>query len=469
MKAKELEEKLTYKRKSAWVGDKEEIMAYSEGYKVFLGDNKTERECVKSAVELARAKGFKNIKEVLKEKKRLQPGDKVYKEHHGKCLTLFVIGKQCICKGMNVTASHIDSPRLDVKQVPLYEEGGVAALKTHYYGGIKKYQWTALPLAMHGILIDREGKKHTLSIGEAPEDPVFFISELLIHIAGDQMAKSASAAVSAEQLNVVVGHIPFEEEDAKERIKLNTLRILNEQFSVTEEDFLSAEIEFVPAGKPRDVGFDRGMITAYGHDDKVCAYPALTALLEKETPERTCVCVLADKEEVGSVGSTGLNGRFFENAVSEVVSCLKDNYNDVMTKSAMENSYVLSMDVNSCIDANYPEAFEKLNSAVAGYGTILTKYTGSRGKSGSSDANGEYLYKLRTLFNEAKVPYQTGEIGKTDLGGGGTVALYLAAYGANVVDLGVGVLSMHAPYELISKADLYATYKAADAFYGINE
>ncbi|MBR4395440.1 MAG: aminopeptidase [Eubacteriaceae bacterium] len=465
MTTKQLEEKLTYKKKSAWKDDRKEIMDYAEGYKAFLGENKTERECVEWAIKTAEQNGFKNIEQV----KTVKPGDRIYRQHHNKCVVLFVVGKDDISEGMNLCASHIDSPRLDLKQVPLYEDTNQAVLKTHYYGGIKKYQWTTLPLAMHGVIFDNEGKKHSFALGENPDEPVFFISELLIHLSGDQMAKPASKAVAAEQLNIIVGHIPLDDEEAKESVKLNTLRILNEQYGITEEDFLSAEIEFVPVEKPRDVGFDRGMVAAYGHDDRVCAYPAFTALMEMKDPKRTTVCVLADKEEIGSVGSTGLNSRFFENAVNDLTHLIDKQDGAYLARKAMENSYVLSMDVNACLDGNYPDAFEKRNAAIAGYGTVLTKYTGHGGKSGSNDANSEYMHKLVKLFNENGIIFQTGEIGKVDLGGGGTVALYLASYGANVVDMGVGVLSMHSPYELISKADLFSTYKAAKVFYSIED
>lgn len=456
---------LTYEKKSAWTGKKEDIFAYSEGYKNYLDNSKTERECCSLTVEMAKKAGFESLEEKIEKCEKVNPGDKLYYTYHEKAVVLIVVGEEDLQKGMNITAAHIDSPRLDLKAVPLYEDGGLGLLKTHYYGGVKKYQWTALPLAMHGVIYTKDGEKITLSVGEKEDDPVFFISDLLIHLAGEQLSKTAANVVSAEQLNVICGHIPLDDEE-KNKIKANVLNILFDTYGIDEKSFLSAEIEIVPAGKAKDVGFDRGLIASYGHDDRVCAYPAVTALLEAKNLKRTSVCILADKEEIGSVGTTGLTGKYFENAIAELIN-LTGGYSELKLRRALANSYVLSMDVCCGYDPSFSDAFEKNNTVIIGNGAGIVKYTGSRGKSGANDAHSEYMYKITSLFDENGIAYQTGELGRTDLGGGGTVAYILAEYGAYTVDYGVGVLSMHAPYELISKADLYSCYEGAKAFYTI--
>lgn len=463
------EKEVTYERKSAWEDCADDALTYAEGYKKYITAAKTERECVQETVSCIKKYGFTDLKDQIRAKEKIKSGQKLYYVYQNKCVVMFIIGTDPIENGMNITASHLDAPRLDLKAVPLYEEANLSLMKTHYYGGIKKYQWTATPLSMHGVVFTKNGTKHDISIGERDDEPVFFISELLVHLSAEQMDKKASKAVTGEQLNVIVGNIPFGDADVSQKIKLNTLRLLYEKYGITEEDFISAEIEIVPAMKPRDAGLDASMIAGYGHDDRVCAYAAFTALAEHDSAKRTCVCILCDKEEIGSVGSTGLEGLFFENIVSEVLNLCSDTYNELNLKRTLANSYVLSMDVSCVFDPSYPDAFEKQNTAVAGCGVVLEKYSGARGKAGSNDAHSEYLYKLRMLFNDSGVIFQTGEMGKIDAGGSGTVAYMLAKYGAHTVDLGVGVLSMHAPCELISKADLYSAYRAAGAFYTIAE
>ncbi len=458
---------LKYEKKNAWTGKKESIMAYAEEYKNFLNISKIERECVTNTVEMAIKAGFSDLREKIEKGEKLNAGDKVYYTYHEKSVVFYVIGKDHPKNGLNITAAHIDTPRLDLKAVPLYEDGGLAFMKTHYYGGIKKYQWATIPLALHGVIYTSEGEKITVSIGEDENDPVFFISDLLVHIASEQLAKPASNVITGEQLNVISGNIPLEGEESN-KVKMNVLNILFDTYGITEKSFLSAEIEIVPAGKARDVGFDRSLICAYAHDDKVCAYPAVTALFDTVDPERTCVCILADKEEIGSVGTTGLTGKYFENSLAEVLN-LMGCYDELTVRRALANSYVLSMDVGAGYDPCFGDAFEKTNAAMMGYGAIVEKYNGSRGKSGGNDAHSEYMHKIITLFDSEEVFWQTGEIGKIDLGGGGTVAYILAEYGAHTVDYGVPVLSMHAPYELISKADLYSCYEGAGAFYKIEK
>ncbi len=468
MSNKDLEKELSYEKRSAWKNNAE-INLLADSYKPYLDSSKTERECVEASILLAQKSGFVDLSEKIKSGTPIASGDKLYYNHQNKCVVLFVMGTEPLQTGMNITAAHIDSPRLDLKSNPLYEDSNLALLKTHYYGGIKKYQWTAVPLSMHGIIYTKDGKSIKLSVGENEDDPVFFVSDLLVHLSADQLDKKASAAIAGEQLNVIAGSIPFDDEEVSKKVKFNILKLLNEQYGLTEEDFLSAEIEIVPSGKSRDVGFDRGLIVGYGHDDKVCAFPALKAILDTNKPKRTCACILADKEEIGSVGSTGLDGKFFENIASEVYALYTKNYNELHVKRMLAQSYVLSMDVTCAYDPNFPEAFDKSNTSIIGNGAVMKKYSGARGKSGTNDAHSEYLIKLRMLFNENDIVFQTGELGKVDQGGGGTVAYMLANYGAMTVDFAVPVLSMHAPYELISKADLYACYEGAKAFYAMKE
>lgn len=458
-------------RKNAWEkypeGKREEVFAFAEGYKKFISDCKTERECVTELVAQSKLAGFENLDEVIASGKTLKTGDKVYAENMGKMLALFVIGKQPLEKGMNILGAHIDSPRLDLKQNPLYEDTDMALLDTHYYGGVKKYQWVTLPLALHGVVVKKDGTVINVSIGEKEEDPVFGISDLLVHLAGEQMEKKAAKVIEGEQLDVLVGSIPFlsekEEEKTKDAVKANVLNILKEQYNIEEDDFLSAEIEVVPAGKARDYGFDRSMIMGYGHDDRVCAYPSFVATLEAGTCEKTSVCLLVDKEEIGSVGATGMQSKFFSYAVAEILEAM-DGYSQIAFNRAMSNSKVLSSDVSAAYDPLYASVMEKKNAAYFGKGLVFNKYTGSRGKGGSNDANPEYIAELRRIMDENNVAFQTSELGKVDQGGGGTIAYILANYNMSVIDSGVAVLNMHAPWEIISKVDIYEAKRGYAAF-----
>lgn len=450
-----------YERAQVW-GKKnhEEIFSFAEGYKTFLSAAKTERLAHKHLLERAKKKGFRSFDELRKEG-ALHPGAKLYLENKNKSLVLMILGKN-LEEGMHIIGSHIDVPRLDLKQIPLYEEGNLAYFKTHYYGGVKKYQWTCIPLALHGLAYTKDGKAVELSLGEEEEDPVFYINDLLIHLSQDQMQKKLAEAITGEQLNVVVGHLPLPGEE-KDAVKRNVLMLLKEKYDLIEEDLIVSEIEVVPAGKARDVGFDRALIAGHGHDDRACAYASLQALLEIENPEKTAVCLFVDKEEIGSVGNSSMEALFFENLLSEI---LVEQGRDasLLRRRALAASKVLSADVSACFDPNFPEVTEKLNTAHLGCGGSLNKYTGVRGKGGSNDANAEFLQELRMLFHKKDILWQTGELGKVDQGGGGTIAFILAKYGAEVVDFGLPVLSMHAPIELISKADLYAAYEAYKAF-----
>ncbi|WP_075721351.1 aminopeptidase [Roseburia sp. 499] len=458
-------------RKNAWEkypeGKREEVFAFAEGYKKFISDCKTERECVTELVAQAKSAGFENLDEIIASGKTLKTGDKVYAENMGKMLALFVIGKQPLEKGMNILGAHIDSPRLDLKQNPLYEDTDMALLDTHYYGGVKKYQWVTLPLALHGVVVKKDGTVINVSIGEKEEDPVFGISDLLVHLAGEQMEKKAAKVIEGEQLDVLVGSIPFlsekEEEKTKDAVKANVLNILKEQYNIEEDDFLSAEIEVVPAGKARDYGFDRSMIMGYGHDDRVCAYPSFVATLEVGTCEKTSVCLLVDKEEIGSVGATGMQSKFFSYAVAEILEAM-GGYSQIAFNRAMSNSKVLSSDVSAAYDPLYASVMEKKNAAYFGKGLVFNKYTGSRGKGGSNDANPEYIAELRRIMDENNVAFQTSELGKVDQGGGGTIAYILANYNMSVIDSGVAVLNMHAPWEIISKVDIYEAKRGYAAF-----
>ncbi len=449
-------------RKNAWKkypeGKRQEIFAFGEKYKKFISDCKTERECVTELKAQAEAAGFEDLKQVLASGRTLQTGDKVYAENMGKLLALFVIGRQPLEKGMNILGAHIDSPRLDLKQVPLYEDTELALLDTHYYGGVKKYQWVTLPLALHGIIVKKDGTKVTVNIGEKDDDPVFGVSDLLIHLSAEQLEKKAAKVIEGENLDVLVGSIPFESEEdekkAKEAVKTNVLNILKEQYNIEEEDFLSAEIEVVPAGKARDYGFDRSMIMGYGHDDRVCAYPSFAAVAEAGVCEKTSVCLLVDKEEIGSVGATGMESQFFAYMVAEIMNNM-GGYDQIVFNRAMTNSKVLSSDVSAAYDPLYASVMEKRNAAYFGNGLVFNKYTGSRGKAGSNDANPEYMAELRRIMEDNNVSFQTSELGKVDQGGGGTIAFILANYNMSVIDSGVPVLNMHAPWEIISKVDLY--------------
>ena len=465
---------LCYKAKSAWEGltdsQMQELNDLSNGYLNFLNHGKTERECAKQIIEAAEAHGFKELDEVL-EKGRVVPGTKVYLNNKGKSVVMMVLGKD-ITMGMHIIGAHIDSPRLDVKQNPLYEEAGIAFLKTHYYGGVKKYQWTTIPLAIHGVIFSKTGKKIEVCIGEDEDDPVFFINDLLIHLSKKQLQETMAEAITGEQLNVVIGHMKIEadgkkaDKDKKKEniIKENVLKLLNEKYGIIEEDFRVAELEIVPAGKARSVGIDGSMIAAHGHDDRICAYTTLRAILEVENPNVTSVAIFADKEEIGSVGNTGMQAYYFENMVADLLST-KKGYSDVQVRHALANSKMLSADVSAGFDPAFPTVFEKMNAAYMGNGICINKYTGSGGKGGSNDANPEFLQYVREVFDKNKIVWQTSELGMIDAGGGGTIAYILAKYGTEVVDCGVPVLSMHGPYELASKADLYMAYKAYKAFY----
>ena len=465
---------LCYKAKSAWEGltdsQMQELNDLSNGYLNFLNHGKTERECAKQIIEAAEAHGFKELDEVL-EKGRVVPGTKVYLNNKDKSVVMMVIGKD-MTMGMHIIGAHIDSPRLDVRQNPLYEEAGIAFLKTHYYGGVKKYQWTTIPLAIHGVIFSKTGKKIEVCIGEDEDDPVFFINDLLIHLSKKQLQETMSEAITGEQLNVVIGHMKIEadgkkaDKDKKKEniIKENVLKLLNEKYGIIEEDFRVAELEIVPAGKARSVGIDGSMIAAHGHDDRICAYTTLRAILEVENPNVTSVAIFADKEEIGSVGNTGMQAYYFENMVADLLST-KKGYSDVQVRHALANSKMLSADVSAGFDPAFPTVFEKMNAAYMGNGICINKYTGSGGKGGSNDANPEFLQYVREVFDKNKIVWQTSELGMIDAGGGGTIAYILAKYGTEVVDCGVPVLSMHGPYELASKADLYMAYKAYKAFY----
>ena len=458
-------------RKNAWEkypeGKREEVFTFAEGYRKFISDCKTERECVRELIAQAQQAGFENLDDVIAAGKTLKTGDKVYAQNMGKTLALFVIGKQPLEKGMNILGAHIDSPRLDLKQNPLYEDTDMALLDTHYYGGVKKYQWVTLPLALHGVVVKKDGTVINVSIGEKEDDPVFGISDLLIHLAGEQMEKKAAKVIEGEQLDVLVGSIPFlnekDKEKSKDAVKANVLNILKEQYNIEEDDFLSAEIEVVPAGKARDYGFDRSMIMGYGHDDRVCAYPSFVATVEAGTCEKTSVCLLVDKEEIGSVGATGMQSKFFIYAVAEIMEAM-GGYSQIAFNRAMTNSKVLSSDVSAAYDPLYASVMEKKNAAYFGKGLVFNKYTGSRGKGGSNDANPEYMAELRKIMDENNVAFQTSELGKVDQGGGGTIAYILANYNMSVIDSGVAVLNMHAPWEIISKVDIYEAKRGYTAF-----
>ena len=444
---------------------REEVFSFADEYRRFISECKTERECVDYFEEKAKKAGFVNLEDVIAANTTLKAGDKVYANNMGKGMAMFVIGKESMEKGMNILGAHIDSPRMDLKQDPLYEDSDFAMLDTHYYGGIKKYQWVTLPLALHGVIAKKDGSVVKVSIGDKPGDPVFGVSDLLIHLSGDQMSKKASEVIEGENLDLLIGSIPevSEDEKAKEKVKANIMKMLSAEYGIEEEDFLSAEIEVVPAGEARDYGLDRSMIMGYGHDDRVCAYPSFEAMLVEDAPEVTSVSLLVDKEEIGSVGASGMESRFFENTVAEVMNATGE-YSELKLRRALKNSKVLSSDVSAAFDPNFPGVMTKRNTAYFGKGLVFNKYTGARGKSGSNDANAEYIGKLRNIMDGNNVSFQTAELGKVDQGGGGTIAYILANYGMNVIDSGVPVLNMHAPWEIISKVDLYEAYRGYIAF-----
>ncbi|MCR6515058.1 aminopeptidase [Clostridium sp. LY3-2] len=439
-----------------------EVFDFCNGYKDFMSKCKTERECVIEAIKIAEKNGYKDLNEMINKGEKLQAGDKVYANNMGKALALFIIGKEDIEKGLKILGAHVDSPRLDLKQNPLYEDTELAFLDTHYYGGVKKYQWVTLPLALHGIVVKKDGTKIDIVIGEDEEDPVVGISDLLIHLAADQMDKKGAKVIEGEDLNVLIGRMPLKGKE-KDAVKENILKLLKDKYDFEEEDFLSAEIEVVPAGRARDYGLDRSMVMAYGQDDRVCSYASLMAMFEIENIDKTCCCLLVDKEEVGSIGATGMESKFFENIVAEVIE-LKEGYNDLKLRRCLTNSKMLSSDVSAAFDPNYPSVMEKKNSAYFGKGIVFNKYTGARGKSGCNDANAEYIAELRNHMEKHDVSYQTAELGKVDQGGGGTIAYILAQYNMEVIDCGVAVLNMHSPWEITSKADIFETKKGYVAF-----
>lgn len=440
----------------------EKIMEYNDGYKDYISVCKTERECVRETIRQAEEKGYQDLKKIIAENGSLKAGDKVYYNNMEKALALFIVGKQPLENGMKILGAHIDSPRIDLKQNPLYEDTEQVLFDTHYYGGIKKYQWVTLPLALHGVVVKKDGTKVEIVIGEDENDPVVGISDLLVHLSGSQMDKKAGKVIEGEDLNILIGSMPLKEEE-KDAVKANIKKLLKEKYDIEEDDFISAEIEAVPAGKARDFGIDRSMVMGYGHDDRVCAYTSYTAMFEIENPDRTCVCLLVDKEEIGSTGATGMESKFFENAVAELMDRAGD-YSELKLRRALQNSQMLSSDVSAAFDPNYPAVNEKKNTAYFGKGITFNKFTGSRGKSGSNDANPEYIARLRAAMEKHDVSFQTAELGKVDEGGGGTIAKFMAAYNMEVIDSGVPVLNMHAPWEIVSKIDVYEAMLGYIAF-----
>jgi len=451
---------------NAWnkYSDKElsELEDISNNYRKFLDKGKTERECVREIIKIAEKAGYKDLNKIIFKQKKLEAGDKVYAVNMKKSVALFTIGKRPMEQGMNILGAHIDSPRLDVKQNPLYEDTEFAYLDTHYYGGIKKYQWVALPLAIHGVIAKKDKALTEIVIGEDAKEPVVSVTDLLIHLAGEQLDKKAAKVIEGEQLDILVGSKPLKGEE-KEKVKAGVLKLLEEKYQMKEEDFLSAELEIVPAGKARNAGLDSSMILAYGQDDRVCAYTSLIAMLNVEHPEKTTCCLLVDKEEIGSVGATGMKSRFFENTVAELLD-RTGNYSELILRRCLAASKMLSSDVSAAYDPLFAGSYEKKNAAYFGKGMVFNKFTGSRGKSGSNDANAEYIAEIRSIMEKNNISFQTAELGKVDVGGGGTIAYILSLYGMEVIDCGVAVLNMHAPWELTSKADIYETKKGYEAF-----
>ena len=440
----------------------QELESVTTQYKNFLDIGKTERECVSEAIKMARVNGYCDLKDVLAENKTLKAGDKVYAVCMDKSIALFHIGKEPMENGMNILGAHVDSPRIDVKQNPLYEDTNFAYLDTHYYGGIKKYQWVAIPLAIHGVVAKKDGTVVNVVIGEDKDDPVVSITDLLIHLAGDQMTKTASKVIEGEQLDILIGSKPLAGEE-KDAVKKQIIKLIKDKYDIDEDDFISAELEVVPAGPSRDTGIDASMIMGYGQDDRVCAYTSLMAMLEVENPDKTSCCLLVDKEEIGSVGATGMQSKFFENTLAEIIDRM-GAYSELTLRRCLSNSRMLSSDVSAAFDPSFASAFEKKNAAYFGKGMVFNKFTGRGGKSGSNDANAEYMAAIRKIMDEEKITFQTAELGKVDIGGGGTIAYILSLYGMEVIDCGVAVLNMHAPWEITSKADIYETKKGYAAF-----
>ncbi|MDD6564368.1 MAG: aminopeptidase [Clostridiales bacterium] len=465
MTDKELMEELSYKRNNAYLkmteSEKKEMNELCDGYRVFLNSGKTERECVKEAVKMAKASGFLELDSV----DSLKPGDKVYKINREKNIFMAVIGTDDICNGVNIAGAHIDSPRLDLKQNPLYESMDMALLKTHYYGGIKKYQWPTVPLAIHGVIYDTDGNKREIVIGEKEDDPVFVITDLLPHLAKDQMSKKMIDGVEGENLNVLIGGMPIDAEEVNEKVKFSILKLLNQRYGITEKSFISAEIEIVPAQKAKNVGLDESFVGAYGQDDRVCAYTTLRGILDVDMPKTTSIAILVDKEEIGSCGNTGAQSAFMMMAITELIEKVNGKCSLTDLNRTISASACMSSDVSAASDPNFPSVTEANNACYAGYGVALMKYTGARGKSETSDANAEFVYSIGKVMDENGVIWQTGELGKVDQGGGGTIAQYVANLNMNVIDCGVPVLSMHSPFEVVAKSDVYMAYRAYKAFY----
>ena len=456
-------ENLVNEKKTGWEKidseTKKRIYQFSDEYMYFLNHGKTEREIVSETLDILGKNGFENIES----KESIKAGDRVYFCNRGKSMYIAVIGNEKLEKGLNIVGAHVDSPRLDLKPNPLYEEGGLAYFKTHYYGGIKKYQWTTIPLSIHGVIVKTNGEKITINIGEADEDPVFVITDLLPHLAQEQMNKKLNEAINGEALNLLIGSIPSDNKDAKDKVKYNILKLLNEKYGIVEADLLSAELEIVPAFKARTLGLDGSMVAAYGQDDKICAYTSLRGILNVTNPERTAICILADKEEIGSMGNTGMESHAFEAFVAELLDKAGENRPNLLDRVFCK-SRMLSADVDAGFDPIYASVSETNNSAYLGRGVGLNKYTGARGKSGASDANAEYVAEIRGLLEQNGIAYQVSELGKVDVGGGGTIAYILANKGIDVIDCGIPVLSMHAPYEVTSKFDIYEAYRTYEAF-----
>lgn len=442
--------------------EKAELEKLNEGYKNFLSLCKTERESTAEAVRQAEAAGYINLEEIIAKGKKLKAGDKIYAVCMDKAVAMFNIGTEPMEKGMAILGAHIDTCRLDLKQHPVYEKGGLAYFDTHYYGGIKKYQWVTIPLAIHGVVAKKDGTVADIVIGEDENDPVFCVTDLLIHMSAAQLQKKADKVIEGENLDILMGSYPLKGEE-KDSIKAGVLKLLKDKYDIEEDDFISAELSMVPAGKARDLGLDRSMVLAYGHDDRVCAYTSLAAMLEVDNVNRTTCCLLVDKEEIGSVGATGMQSRFFENTLAELINAMGE-YSDIILRRCLANSWMLSSDVSSAYDSLYASAYDANNAAYLGKGMVFCKFTGRGGKSGSNDANAEYLGRIRAIMDKHNVRFQTAELGKVDQGGGGTIAYIMALYGMNVIDSGVGVLSMHAPWEAVSKIDVYETMKGYKAF-----
>lgn len=457
---------LNYKAINAWDNPKfsrRNIMSFSEGYKTFMNKAKTEREFIKESVVLAKQNNFINLDEAVS---KLNPGDKVYRVFKEKLMLLAVIGNKPPEEGTKIVGAHVDSPRIDIKQNPLYESTDMVFLKTHYYGGIKKYQWLAIPLALHGIVVKADGTSVEINIGEDENDPVFTITDLLPHLAKDQMDKKVTEAFRGENMNVLLGSEPLSDKENRERFKNNILNLLHEKYGIIEEDFVSSELQAVPAFKARDVGIDRSMVGAYAHDDRICAYPALISILETKDPEYTAICYLTDKEEIGSVGNTGAESRALEDFIADICALTTDSaYSDRLVRASLNKSKMLSADVNAALDPNYEGTHDKQNAGYLGKGIAIMKYSGSRGKSGASDASAEYLGEIRRLFNDNNIPWHITELGAVDKGGGGTIAMMIANLGVDVIDVGVPLLSMHAPFEVASKADIYSAYRGYHVFF----